>query len=274
MIEKDHLRLSVVRQAELLKISRSNVYYKKKIKDDEDKYKKLIIEIHEKRIFYWVRKITKQLQRDWYQINRKRVVRLMRELWIKAIFPKPNTSRPAKNDVKYSYLLRDLEITKNNQVWSTDITYIKIKWWFIYLVAIIDWNSRYIISWEISTTLESYFCTNSLEKALQINEKIFKKEKPEIFNTDQWSQFTSNEFIEVLKENEIQISMDWKWRCLDNIFIERFWRTVKYEEIYLKEYNSIKEIYDSLKYYFDFYNNERLHESLDYKTPYEVYLNS
>jgi putative transposase len=282
---KTSSRLSIAKQAELLNLNRSNIYYRKKVKEDDDKYKKLIKEVHESKIFYWVRKITKQLQKDWYQINRKRVVRLMREMWIRAVFPKPNTSKANKSHKKYPYLLRDLDLkeAETNQVWSTDITYIKIEWWFIYLTAVIDWKSRYVLSWEISNTLETTFCKLALEKALRKVKQIWikkwlkweelEKQKPEIFNTDQWSQFTSNEFIEILEENKIQISMDWKWRCLDNIFIERFWRTVKYEEIYLKEYNSIQEIYESLKKYFDFYNYERLHEWLDYKTPAEVYLN-
>ena len=190
-------------------------------------------------------------------------------MWIWATYPKPNTSKPNKQNMNFPYLLKNIKITRINQVWSTDITYIRINWWFIYLVAVIDWYSRCVLSWELSNTLESDFCVRALENALA--NPIVSWQKPEIFNTDQWSQFTSNAFIEVLKKNNIQISMDWKWRYLDNIFIERLWRTVKYEEVHLKDYQSMIEAHDNLKSYFDFYNNRRYHSSLNYNVPIATY---
>lgn len=188
----------------------------------------------------------------------------MIKMWIEAIYPKKNTSIWNKEHEKYPYLLNWYKITRPNQVWATDITYIKLKHWFIYLIAIIDWYSKYIISWELSMSLDTEFCLSALKKALI-------KWKPDIFNTDQWSQFTSKEFTTILKENWIQISMDWKWRRMDNIFTERLWRTIKYEEVYLNNYETPKEAYHSLSIYIDKYNTKRLHSSLWYKTPIEIH---
>lgn len=266
MIEKDNSRLPVTRQAELLSVPRSNVYYKKRIKEEDEKYKKLIKEIHEKNLFYGVRKIARKLRRDGHKINRKRVWRLMREMGIKAIFPKPRTTFSNAQHKKYPYLLKDVKITKVNQVWSSDITYIRIKGGWIYLTVIMDWYSRHVISWEISITLEDDFCITALRRAL-------RKTKPEIFNSDQGVQYTSKDFTSILEGNKIKISMDGKGRCYDNIFTERLWRTVKYENVYLKDYETVHEAYQDLKEYFEYYNNERLHQSLDYKTPAEVYEN-
>jgi len=273
MAEFQHKEISLTRQAQLLQVSRSNLYYKsisekkkKKRLEEDTKLKKMIKEIHEKRIFYGHRKIKNELRKRGYKVNNKKIIRLMREEGIKAVYPKPKTSISNKQHKKFPYLLRNVEITKKNQVWSSDITYIRIKGGWIYLTAIIDWYSRYVISWEISITLEDDFCIRALEKALRKT-----KSKPKIFNSDQGVQYTSNDFIKVLQSNEIQISMDGKGRCLDNIFVERLWRSVKYENVYLKDYETVFEAYHDLKEYFDFYNNVRSHQSLNYKTPAELF---
>ena len=185
---------------------------------------------------------------------------------IEPIYPKPKTSISNDQHKKFPYLLREVKIIKVNQVWSVDITYIKMRNGWIYLVAIIDWHSRYILSWEISITLETEFCIDALNKALKTT-----KTKPDIFNSDQGVQFTCKDFIAILQENDIQISMDGKGRCLDNIFIERFWRTIKYEEVYLKSYESVREAYENIKNYIQFYNYKRYHQSLNYKTPAGIY---
>ena len=190
-------------------------------------------------------------------------------MWIMgivAIYPKPKTSIANKEHQKFPYLLKDLVIERPNQIRSTDITYIKIPWWFVYLVAIIDWYSRYIISRDIGTTMDKELCIWVLKKALS-------KATPEIFNSDQWSQFTSNDFIRVLQEKDIQISMDGKWRCYDNIIVERLWRTIKYEDIHINEYQTPTEVYHGLSLYIEKYNKRRIHSSLDYKTPEQVYKN-
>jgi len=199
-----------------------------------------------------------------HQINRKRVQRLMRLMRIEAIYPKPKlTKRNAEHKV-YPYLLRGINIEKNDHVWSTDITYIRIGNGFVYLTAVIDWYSRYVLSWRLSNSLENTFCVEVLEEALSIS-------KPEIFNTDQGSQYTAANFLKILTDSNVKISMDSKGRALDNIFVERLWRTVKYEEVYLKDYQSMKDAQRSLKDYLNFYNKERLHQSLKYKTPESIY---
>lgn len=200
-----------------------------------------------------------------YIINRKRVLRLMREMGIQAIYPKPNLSKPASDHKKYPYLLRDLKIVKPNQVWATDITYIKLREGFIYLAAIIDLYSRKVLSWRISNTMDTDFCIEVLEEALQ------NYGKPEIFNSDQGSQFTSLIFIQKLEDENIKISMDGKGRATDNIYIERLWRSLKYEDIYIREYQTISECEEGVNKYFKFYNQERFHQSLEYKTPDEIY---
>lgn len=200
-----------------------------------------------------------------YIINRKRVLRLMREMGIQAIYPKPNLSKPASGHKKYPYLLRDLKIVKPNQVWATDITYIKLREGFIYLAAIIDLYSRKVLSWRISNTMDTDFCIEVLEEALQ------NYGKPEIFNSDQGSQFTSLIFIQKLEDENIKISMDGKGRATDNIYIERLWRSLKYEDIYIREYQTISECEEGVNKYFKFYNQERFHQSLEYKTPDEIY---
>ena len=186
---------------------------------------------------------------------------------LEAIYPKPRLSQPGAGHQIYPYLLRGVKIARINQVWSTDITYIRLRDGFIYLVAVIDWHSRYVLSWEVSVTLETEFCLSALDRALSIG-------RPEIFNTDQGVQFTSQDFTGRLKEREIRISMDGRGRALDNIFVERLWRTVKYEEVYLHDYESVPEAIAQLKKYFVFYNRERLHQSLNYQTPEAVYRQS
>jgi putative transposase len=208
--------------------------------------------------------MTAWLRRQGHRVNPKRVRRLMRLMGLTAIYPKPWLSQPAKQHKKYPYLLKDLEVARADQVWSADITYIRLAQGFIYLVAIIDWFSRYVLSWELSSTLDKEFCLDTLHRAL-------KTSRPEIFNTDQGRQFTSSEFTSTLEASGIRISMDGRGRVFDNIFVERLWRTVKYEEVYLKSYQSVTEAKNELSNYFQFYNTERLHESLGHRPPCEVY---
>jgi len=214
--------------------------------------------------FYGLPKMTECLKREGCCVNHKRVSRLMKLMGLEAIYPKRNLSKPLKEHKKYPCLLRDISIVRPDHVWCADITYIRLSQGFIYLVAVMDWHSRYVLSWEISTTLDKEFCIKALECALHLS-------KPEIFNTDQGSQFTSDDFTGLLESMGIKISMDGRGRALDNIFVERLWRSVKYEEVYLHSYNTVKEAKAGLARYFQFYNTERLHQSLDYKTPSEVY---
>lgn len=215
--------------------------------------------------FYGSRKITVYLRSLGHSINRKRVQRLMRRQGLAGMAPGPNTSRPHPQHKVYPYLLRGLPITQPNQVWSTDITYIRLARGFVYLVAIIDWYSRKVLAWRVSNTMDAGFCVDCLEQALQ------NYDAPEIFNTDQGSQFTSDAFTGVLKARGIAISMDGRGRALDNIFVERLWRSVKHEDVYLKGYASMPELLMGLTAYFAFYNTERLHQSLNYSTPDKVY---
>lgn len=225
----------------------------------------MIDEIYTRCPFYGSRRITAQLNREnSLQWNRKRIQRLMRIMRIRGVAPGPDTSKSHPENKIYPYLLRGAVIDKRNQVWSTDITYIPMMKGFMYLVAVIDWYARYVLSWSLSNTLETAFCTEALENALTVD-------MPEIFNTDQGAQFTSREFTQVLLDKGIKISMDGRGRALDNIFVERLWRTVKYEDIYLNGYQTVPELRLGLKRYFEFYNQERLHQSLGYQTPKEVY---
>lgn len=205
--------------------------------------------------FYGSRRMTIILRQKGYDINRKRVVRLMRKMGLAGLAPGPNMTKPHPEHRVYPYLLRDVKITAVNQVWSTDITYIPMKRGFMYLTAVMDWYSRYVLSWELSNTMESTFCVKALEHALRTS-------KPEIFNTDQGSQFTSRDFTEVLQKHSIRISMDGRGRALDNIFIERLWRSLKYECIYLNDYENVPELLDGLRWWFKLYNEERPHTSL------------
>jgi len=265
MIEHGHKKLSVRRQCEILNINRSSLFYKKADEDAQDlELMTLIDKQYLKTPFFGSRRMTHHLRKEGFQVNRKRVQRLMRLMGIEAIYTKPRTSKPSKENKIYPYLLRDLTIEKPDQVWCSDITYIPMKKGFVYLVAVMDWHSRYIVSWRLSNSMDTSFCTEALEDALA-------QGTPGIFNTDQGSQFTSSDFTEMLKEKEVAISMDGKGRYLDNIFIERLWRSLKYEEVYLKAYEDIKEARVSIADWIRFYNFERPHQSLNYSTPWEAH---
>ncbi len=265
MIDKN-IKLSVKTQCDLLKINRSTIYYT--FKDKIDKYlkiKDLMVEIWNDMPARGARYIRAELRKEDYFVSRKKVALLMKELGIAAIFAKPNLSKPSKQHKKYPYLLRGVKIVRPNQVWSTDITYIRLSMGFVYLVAIIDWYSRKVLSWRLSITLDNNFCIDAL------NEALSKYGKPEIFNTDQGTQFTAQNYTQILEEKRILISMDGKGRALDNIYIERLWRTVKYEHVFIWRFDSVQELKTSLKHYFHKYNFHRGHQSLGEMTPDEVY---
>jgi putative transposase len=265
MVEAQHPDLSQRRQCQLLGLNRAGLYYQAVEESPQNlQLMHLLDEQYTRHPFYGVVKMTQWLQAQHYQVNPKRVRRLLRKMGLMALYPKPNLSRAAVGHKVYPYLLRGVRIERVNQVWSTDITYVRLSKGFVYLVAIIDWFSRYVLSWELSVSLDTAFCMSALEKALQ-------SQKPEIFNSDQGSQFTSVEFSGRLFKEGIEISMDGRGRALDNIFVERLWRSVKYEDIYLKDYQSVKEALKGLESYFEFYNSERLHQSLGYQTPEAVY---
>ena len=268
MIDKKDA-LPVTRQCELLDLSRSGIYYKSVPLSAMDvELMRQIDEIHLLCPFYGSRNIRNELWGKGYKIGRDRVRRLMRRMGIEALYVKPRLSIPHSGHIKYPYLLRGLEITKANHVWATDITYIPMARGFCYLVAIMDWASRKVLAWRLSNTLDSAFCVDALEEA------IAKFSCPEIFNTDQGSQFTAEVFTNVLRVNNIAISMDGKGRWMDNVFIERLWKSVKYEDIYLKGYASMAEVRNGLAIYFKFYNEKRWHNSFDKKTPNMVYFDT
>jgi len=268
MIEPDHPRISVHRQCELLSLPRSSYYYRGKGENSLNlQLIRLIDEEYTRHPFYGTRRLTAWLRRQGYRVNRKRVTRLMRQMGIEAVYPKRYLSRQADDFTRYPYLLKGLKINRPNQVWSSDITYIRMNQGFVYLTVVMDWYSRYVLTSELSTTLEKDFCVSCLKKALKLS-------SPEIFNTDQGSQYTSSEFTGILKANGIQISMDGRGRVFDNIFTERLWRTVKYEEVFLHDYESVKESVVGLKKFFRFYNQERPHQALNYLTPAEVHWQS
>lgn len=266
MLDKQNKRISIKRQCELLSISRTQYYYHPK--QESVANLELMCRIDKeylKHPYYGVKRMTAQMRQETGGlINEKRVRRLMRKMGIETIYRKPNLSRRDKQHKVYPYLLRNVKIERANQVWSTDITYIPMKHGFMYLTAVIDWHSRYILSWGLSNSLSTESSIEALEMAL-------KQGKPKIFNTDQGSQYTSTDFIGILERENIEISMDGRGRALDNIFIERFWRTIKYECIYLNEFKDGRELYDVIKNYINFYNNERLHQSLGYRTPSDIY---
>lgn len=267
-IDPDHKSLSIRRQCELIDLPRSSYYREQKSARESEEnlaLMRLIDEEYTRHPFYGSRNMRDYLRRQGHKVNRKRVQRLMQKMGIQSIAPKPNTSKPHPEHKIYPYLLRNLDIICPDQVWCSDITYIPLPGGFVYLTAVMDWYSRYVLSWEISVTMDSSFCVSALESALR------RHGRPEIFNTDQGAQFTSNDFTTTLLDHDVLISMDGKGRAMDNIFIERLWRSVKYEEIYLKEYGSVNELIKSLKSYFDFYNNERPHSGHDGRTPAEVY---
>jgi putative transposase len=265
MIDRQH-ELPVTRQCQLLSLNRSTVYYQPKPASDDDlKLMRRIDEMHLKRPFYGSRRIRDWLWEEGHDINRKRVQRLMQQMGITALYPKAGTSRPGKGHKIYPYLLKHLQITKPNQVFCADITYIPMAKGFVYLVAIMDWYSRKVLAWRVSNTMDSDFCVDALEEAIRCYGA------PEIFNTDQGAQFTSEAFTGVLKAAEVQISMDGKGRWVDNVFVERLWRSVKYEEVYLRAYACVNEARRRLGQYFHFYNTQRRHQSLG-KTPDQAYL--
>ena len=267
VINPDHCSLSVSRQCELIGLSRSSFYRRSSHEESAENLKLmgLIDEEYTRHPFYGTRKMTVFLQRLGCRINRKRIQRLMRKMGLESIAPKPGTSRRTLGHTIYPYLLRSLTINRPNQVWCSDITYIRLIGGFVYLTVVMDWYSRFILSWEVSVTMDESFCVSSLETAIRLYRS------PEIFNTDQGSQYTGKAFTGMLKEHCIRISMDGKGRAMDNIMVERLWRSVKYEEVYTKEYSSVTELVQGLKEYFHFYNNERPHQSLGNKTPFEVY---
>jgi len=257
-------------QCKLLAVTRSVVYEQKKhLQKDVDENDRLLLQLldeeYTRHPFYGSRRMTKYLCGLGHPVNRKRVQRLMQTLGLVGMAPGPHTSKPHPQHKIYPYLLRGVDISRPNEVWSTDITYIRLPRGFVYLVAIIDWYSRKILSWRLSNTMDAGFCVDCLEEAI----KAYGI--PEIFNSDQGSQFTSDAFTGVLSKNEVTISMDGRGRALDNIFVERLWRTVKYEEVYLKQHDSLKSLLMGLTDYFVFYNEERRHQSLGYKTPDVVY---
>ncbi|MEM9213642.1 MAG: IS3 family transposase [Cyanobacteria bacterium P01_F01_bin.150] len=266
LVMPDHEQLSIVEQCDLLNIARSSLYYRSKGPSEEDLIlARLIDEQYMRTPFYGSRRMTVILQKLGYRVNRKRVQRLMRELGIEAIYPKPRLSNMNSEHTVYPYLLKGLAINHSNQVWCTDITYLPVLKGHFYLVAIMDWFSRRVLSWRISNTLDVTFCVDSLEGAIALYGT------PEIFNSDQGSQFTSSQFTDILKAKDVKISMDGKGRCYDNIFIERLWRSVKYELIYIKSFDDGVHLIKEVDEWFRWYNNERPHQSLDYRTPGIVY---
>ncbi len=265
MLEPKHPTLSIARQCALLDLPRSTAYYRSKRDFTLDlDLMRLIDEQYLRTPFYGVRRFTDWLRDQGYVVGCKRVRRLMRTMGIEAIYPKPRLNQSSPKHRIYPYLLRGLKIDRPNQVWCADITYIRMSRGFAYLVAVMDWFSRYVLSWRLSNTLDVVFCTDALVEALNLG-------VPDIFNTDQGSQFTSNEFTDRLDRAEIRISMDGRGRCFDNIFIERLWRSVKYEEVYLYDYADLHEAEARLRRYFAFYNDERPHQGLGRATPYAVY---
>lgn len=268
LLEKDHRELSLTCQCELLGLARSTAYYQPvKITEDEQKLLNLTDEIFTAHPYYGKRRISVVLTQMGYFVGVKQACSLMKKLGLQAIYPKKNTSAPNKAHKVYPYLLRGVPIERVNHVWSTDITYIRLLRGFVYLVAIIDWYSRYVLSWRLGITMETEFCTEALSEALKLC-------TPEIFNSDQGSQFTSEAFTGPLLKAGVQISMDGKGRCLDNIFTERFWRTIKYEDIFIKDYSSPREAEEGIRQYIHFYNHQRPHQSLNYKTPAHIYFQS
>ena len=249
----------------MLGLSRASWYYEPVEESQENLGLMRLIDRQYTRVpFYGSRRMTAWLQCQGYAVNRKRVARLMRGMGIEAVYAKPKLSQPGEGHKIYPYLLRRLRIERRDQVWCTDITYIPMAQGFLYLVAVMDWFSRFVLSWALSLTMELEFCLEALRSAL-------RRGRPEIFNSDQGSQFTSEQFLGELEGRNIAISMDGRGRCLDNIFIERLWRSLKYEEVYLRDYQFVSEARTGIEKYFQFYNQERLHQSLDYQTPAAMY---
>lgn len=265
MEEVESTEISRRRLCELFGVNRSTLYYQAKRNDADDvDLLNQIRDIWVKRPFYGYRRMTQELRAAGLKVNRKRVQRLMHRGGIQAIFPGPNTSRRNKLHAVHPYLLRNMTITEPNQAWQVDITYLRVERGFIYLVALIDVHSRYVVGWSLSNTLEVDFCIAALKRGLYYG-------VPKIVNSDQGSQFTSDDWVDCLREYEIKISMTGKGRCLDNVYIERFWRSFKQEEFYLNAYDNVTELKEAVRVYIEFYNHRRWHQSLDYKTPAEIY---
>jgi len=265
LVEPDAPTLSVARQCELLGMARSSRYYTPQGESRENlELMRRMDEQYTQTPFYGIRRMTAWLQQQGYRVNHKRVGRLLRLMGVEALYPKPRLSVPGAAEKRYPYLLRGRAITGVNDVWSTDITYVRLRHGFLYLVAVLDWYSRYVLAWELSNTLDTGFCLAALETALTRN-------RPAIFNTDQGVQFTSAAYTSRLEQAGIQISWDGRGRALDNVFVERLWRSVKWEEVYLKDYQTVAEAASGLDGYFHFYNHERPHQALGYQTPAQVY---
>jgi putative transposase len=265
MVDEGHSRLSIARQCELLTLPRSSYYYETVPESAKNlSLMRRLDELYLQYPFYGSRRMVEELAREGISVNRKRVQRLMRQMGLEAIYPKRRHSKGGEGHKIFPYLLRNVAIERVDQVWSTDITYIPMPSGYLYLTAVIDWYSRYVLSWRLSNSLESSFCLDALEEALRGG-------RPEIFNTDQGVQFTSAAFVGMVQSHGIQMSMDGKGRALDNVFVERLWRSLKYEEVYLKSYADGREAHRSLEAYFEFYCHKRVHQGLDYKTPAEVY---
>jgi len=265
LVEAGHPELSVRRQCELLGLNRSSLYYEPAPESPENlRLMRLLDAEYTAHPFYGSRRLTAWLEQQGEVVNRKRVQRLLRLMGLEAIYPKPKLSATGRGHRIYPYLLRDVPIRRPDQVWSTDITYVPLVSGFMYLAATIDWYSRYVIAWRLSNTLDGAFCLDMLEEALS-------RGRPEVFNTDQGVQFTAQAWTGRLETAGVQVSMDGRGRCLDNVFVERLWRSVKYEDIYLRGYEGVPELAQGLGRYFGFYNEERLHQALDYRTPGAVY---
>jgi putative transposase len=265
LVEPGHPELSVRRQCELLGLSRSSLYYEPAGEAPEDlRLMRLIDGEYTAHPFYGSRRMTAWLARQGEVVNRKRVQRLLRVMGLEAIYPKPKLSAAGRGHRVYPYLLRGVSVARADQVWSTDITYVPMARGFMYLAAVIDWYSRFVVAWRLSNTLEGTFCLEMLDEALG-------RGRPEVFNTDQGSQFTAEAFTGRLERAGVAVSMDGRGRCLDNVFVERLWRAVKYEDVYLKGYETVPELGSGLGRYFAFYNEERVHQALGYRTPAEVY---
>ena len=265
LVEADHPTLSVRRQCQLLGLSRASLYYEPVPETVENvRLMRLIDEQYTRCPFYGSRRITAWLEDQGEQVNRKRVQRLLRLMGLEAIYPKPRLSIPGAGHTVYPYLLRDVAIARPDHVWSADITYVPLPTGFMYLAATIDWYSRYVVAWQLSNTLEGAFCLAMLEEAL-------RQGTPAIFNTDQGVQFTAQAFTGRLEAAGVAVSMDGRGRCLDNVFVERLWRSVKHEDVYLRGYETVPDLQRGLGSYFRFYNHERLHQALDYQTPAAVY---
>lgn len=267
-IDREHPAISITRQAQLLDISRASIYYTPIVNEEDIRITHTIDELFTERPIHGTRKLRAYLRDDYgfVGIGRDRIRRLLHQMGLEAVYPKKRvgSSIPDTSHKKYPYLLRGFPIVRSNQVWGTDITYVRLESGWAYLVALLDWFSRYVLAWELSRTMESDFCVTALNRALGVS-------VPEIHNSDQGSQFTAHEYTGILEECGVNISMDGRGRCFDNIFTERLWRTVKREDIYLRSYHDVRDAREGLAEYFMFYNMRRRHQSLDYKTPAEVY---